>query len=269
MKLESVAETKLLDFNVQKSSTIVLDPKAGYKTIMNQLVETPLFLCNKPVNVVQLEKYLGDYISTEGLAHSIQATIEKRKPKALQSIFEIKSVVEDCRSNVVGGLIAGLDIWELAIIPFILNNSETWTEIGKQSIEILDNLQLTFLRSLLRTPKTCPIGSILLDTGSILIFHRISQRKLMFYHHLINLPNHSLAYQIAKIQENLGYPGLIRECTGLLKQYSLESPHKLSKYQWKNGVKSAILRKNKDNILKRLEKSKKIDSLKFKIKLLE
>ena len=110
MKLESVAETKLLDFNVQKSSTIVLGPKAGCKTIMNQLVETPLYLCNKPVNVVQLEKYLGDYISTEGLAHSIQATIEKRKPKALQSIFEIKSVVEDCRSNVVGGLIAGLDI---------------------------------------------------------------------------------------------------------------------------------------------------------------
>ena len=39
----------------------------------------------------------------------------------------------------------------------------------------------------------------------------------------------------------------------------MESPHKLSKYQWKNRVKSAILRKNKDDILKRLEKSKNID----------
>ena len=40
-------------------------------------------------------KYLGDQINFWGLATSLMATIEKRKGKVIQSIFEIKSIIDD------------------------------------------------------------------------------------------------------------------------------------------------------------------------------
>ena len=36
---------------------------------------------------------------------------------------ETKAVIEDCRANAIGGIIVGLEIWELAILPHLLNNS--------------------------------------------------------------------------------------------------------------------------------------------------
>ena len=59
-----------------------------------------------------------------GLSDSVQATVLKRKGQVVTSILETKAVIEDCRSN------AGFDIWELAILPFLLNNSDTWVEIS-------------------------------------------------------------------------------------------------------------------------------------------
>ena len=35
----------------------------------------------------------------------------------------------------------------------------------------------------------------------------------------MNLPDNSLAYQIANMQYSLGYPGLVRECQNLFEVY--------------------------------------------------
>ena len=113
--------------------------------------------------------------------------------------METKSVVEDYKSNALGGLIAGLEIWEIAIMPFLLNNSETWVEISRACFKTLDDIQIMFLRHLMGTPRTCPTPILLWDTGSILMKHRVASRKLMFYHHLINLPEDSLAFEITKV----------------------------------------------------------------------
>ena len=86
-------------------------------------------LCNKVMRVAEVEKFLGDYFSCEGVAHSVFTTVVKRRPQAMMSIFELKAIIEDCRANVFGGLEAGIDIWELSIVPFLLNNGETWIEM--------------------------------------------------------------------------------------------------------------------------------------------
>ena len=41
--------------------------------------------------------------------------------------MEVRAVVEDCRAMVTGGIITGLEIGEMAVTPYILNNSETWS----------------------------------------------------------------------------------------------------------------------------------------------
>ena len=48
--------------------------------------------------------------------------------------------VEDLRINSVGGLVAGLEIWKMAITPFLFNNSETWMEIQKKALNVLNSI---------------------------------------------------------------------------------------------------------------------------------
>ena len=47
-------------------------------------------------------------------------------------------------------------MWEVAIIPSLLNNCETWTEITEDDTKELENLQYLFLRTMFQVPISCP-----------------------------------------------------------------------------------------------------------------
>ena len=208
---------------------------------------------------VKTEKYLGDMISSDGLADCVLKTVLKRKGQVVSCILETKAVVEYYRSMVVGGITAGLEIWELAILPFLLNNSETWVEINQKTITILDGLQFMFYRYLLATPRSCPIPALLWETGGLLMKNRIAKKKLLFYHHLINLPEDTLAFEVAKTQDTLSYPGLIGECKTLIEEYELPSVSSVTKEQWKKLVNNKISEYNKNELLERIKSYKKLD----------
>ena len=90
--------------------------------------------------------------------------------------------------------------------------------------------------------------------------HRIALKKIMFLHHLLNLPENSLAYQLACVQDSLGYPGLIAECKSLLNVYNIkENPKLCSKVQWKKLWKKRILEQNRKDILEIVKKYKKLN----------
>ena len=215
--------------------------------VENELKTNPLTLYGGLMKNVQMEKYLGDMISSGGLADSVQATVLKRKGQVVSCILETTAVVEDCRSGVVGGIMAGIEIWEMAILPFLLNNSETWTEMSKKSVETLDELQCMFYRYLMATPRSCPIPALLWETGGITMEHRIAKTKLLFYHHLINLPEGSLALEVANTQKTLSYPGLVEECHTLIDKYELPDVKYLSRIQWKKLVKAKVKEANKND----------------------
>ena len=182
----------------------------------------------------------------------------KRKGQTVACINEIRSIIEDCRSGVLGAISVGLEIWELGILPFLLNNADTWIDIGKSTLKELNNLQYMFYRTLLATPRTCPIPILLLDTGGILMEHRIALKKLQFYHHIKHLEKRSLASQIAEIQEKFSFPGLIQECKNFLLKYSIkEDVSVLSKVAWKRIVKKCILRQNALDLLEKTKSYKK------------
>ena len=50
-----------------------------------------------------------DLISDQGLEKSVEATIYNNYGKIFAAIFEIKSVIEDLRMQVIGGLKCALD----------------------------------------------------------------------------------------------------------------------------------------------------------------
>ena len=139
------------------------------------------------------EKYLGDYLHCNGNPDSVAATVYVRSALAVSMVNEIKSVLEDCRVNVAGGICAGIDIWELSVLPFLLKNCSVWDDIPQGVYEQLENIQKMFYRYLFATPISTPTPALLWETGGLTMRNRIKMHKLSFYHHLVYLEACSVA----------------------------------------------------------------------------
>ena len=103
-----------------------------------------------------MDKYLGDMFHQEGLPASVRATIEEREAKVKGACYEAVAIVEDWRAQVIGGFRSAIHLFEMAIIPTLLYNAETWIGISKESEEKLGNLQLFFLRLAMKVPQGTP-----------------------------------------------------------------------------------------------------------------
>ena len=91
--------------------------------------------------------------------------------------MEIKSVIEDCRADFVGGIQAGLNLWEGGVIPMILNNSGTWIDIKKTTMKTLEDLQLMMLRYVFKALKTTPSLALWWDGNLTPMNIRIEVKK--------------------------------------------------------------------------------------------
>ena len=249
-KMEAMAETKLLNFNLEKSCFIVFGNKKSRKEIKENLIDRPLQLCG--VDMVQEEqaKYLGDQLCGLGLAESVAATVDKRRGLVIRTIFEIRTVIDDCRSHVAGGLTSGLDIWEMAVIPMLTNNAECWQDVSSKTIDELDKIQLMFLRCLLAVGSGCPTPALFAATGTLKMEWRILEKKLLFLHHVASLPDTDLAKEIYNVQVQLSLPGIVQECQEFLAKFQITDMSSFTKLQWKKLVKSKIRECNKSDILK-------------------
>ena len=141
--MEAMAESKVLDFNEDKSTLVVLGKGKAKEEMMSNLKRNPVLLYGKPMKISDSERYLGDQIGGS-LSDSVTATISKRVGRATQTIYEVMAVLDDSRAKVIGGLSTGLLIWESAIIPFLLYNSNTWFQMKKDDMKRLDKLQDLF-----------------------------------------------------------------------------------------------------------------------------
>ena len=185
-------------------------------------------------------------------------TIQKIKWQVLVSIQDIRNIVDDARVNVCGGLSAGLEIWELAIIPMLLYNAESWLGISSKTISMIEDLQKKFLRVLLGAATGTPLPALYWETGTLLIKNRIMFRKLMFLHHLETLPKDSLAHEVFKLQKNLNLPGLAYDCSEVLCNLNLTNIQEYSKEQWKRIVKKEVFKRNKEDLINETKTLKKI-----------
>ena len=251
----------MLEFNPDKSGFVVFGKKQRRQEIIKQLDDNPLKMYGKDVHRFESFKYLGDYLSGEGLCHSVNLTIAKRKGLVKKSIYEIRSIVDDVRSFVTGGIVTGIHIWEMAIIPMLLHNAETWLDMDTKSLKTLESLQYEFLRCLLAVGSGCPVPLLLWETGTILMEFRILQKKLLFMHHLTNLPDSSLAKEVFCIQTKMELPGIAQDCADFLSRFGLYDLNLYSKEQFKKLVKEKIYELNRCKLLNSIKekKYKKVD----------
>ena len=158
-RMDCVSASKLLQFHKDKSCFTVFGSKKAKQHISQELSQSQLSISGRERN----------HLSEGGLAASAALTVDKRSSLVTRAIYEIRCVVDDCRTHIVGGITAGIDLWEVAVLPMLLNNSECWLELSHKTIEQLEKLQFDFLRTLLAVGSGCPNLFLLSETGLLLM----------------------------------------------------------------------------------------------------
>ena len=99
--ISTVIERKLLDFNILKSNFMVIGSEEIKREVVHDLEEKPLTLSGEKQKRVTEYTYLGTTIHEDGTSALALATLRKRYGRAKQMVFEIKSVIEDCRMDSI------------------------------------------------------------------------------------------------------------------------------------------------------------------------
>ena len=79
------------------------------------------------------------------LAASLDATVSDRAGKVKAAMYEAAAIIEDFKMQAVGRLMGAWDLWNLAIIPSLLNSCGIWTEISEETISKLDDIQNAYI----------------------------------------------------------------------------------------------------------------------------
>ena len=108
----------------EKTGHVIVAENETLNSIRNQIKISPLKYNEHIIKEKQNEKWLGDLFSQKGLEQSVEDTVKERSGRVKITIFEINAILEEIRMQKIGGIRGTLDIWELAIIPMLLNNCD-------------------------------------------------------------------------------------------------------------------------------------------------
>ena len=233
-----------LDLNVEKSATILFGKRNQIMKIRKNIEENKsLTLNGQQIEIKEEEKYLGDFLHSSGLSKSVEVTVKKRYGKCIKSVLELNSVINDFRMLTLGGINVGLDIFQMAILPVLLNNSATWIGIDNVTLNKLEDFQHILQRCLLGVSNSTPLVAMAWDLGMISVEHRINENKLIFLQYLVDQDESNLSKEIYLIQKSLNFPGFVSETRKLIDQYKLPNiidGKSMSKLKWRTTVKAAI-----------------------------
>ena len=224
-KMDTIMKQHGLSLNQDKSVCLVIGNKEQKIQISKELKLNPLICGNFETKEKQVEKWLGQYLSAEGLADSVHQTVLARLGKIRAASHEIAIIVNDWRSQVVGGMETALQLWESCCISSLLHGAGTWVEVSEQTIKTLNSLQQWFVRLILQVGPGTPLASLQWDFALLDMKIRIWIEKLMLIMYIRNLEEGSLAKIIYKEQKSKNWPGLVEETQDICKKLNIESVH--------------------------------------------
>ena len=138
-------------------------------------------------------------------------------------------------------------------------NCESWLEIGKRTIKVLDELFHFFCRTMFRIGVGCPKTSFYWQSGSLKFENIILEKKLNFIFHLANLPVSSLGRQIFDLQdEDRNLHSLLSECQEHLDAMGMNI-REVTKWQFKRKVKHYTRNRNRNQLLEEVRGYKKLN----------
>ena len=139
--------------------------------------------------------------------------------------------------------------------------AECWIDVSEATIKTLNSLEECFYLTALAAPRSCPKPGIYWEVGGKTAENRIIESKLLFYYHLVNLSNDTLAKKIYLEEIKLNIGGYHHECQIYLANLNInpEEAKYLNKTQWKALIRDSLKRKTRSDILDRAKPYKKVD----------
>ena len=180
------------------------------------------------MKTAEKEKWLGQQLSADGLADSVAETVDAKEGKIKAACLEIANIVNDWRTEVIGGFESAILLWEACVIPSLLHSSSTWTQISKTTENKLNNLQRWFVRLIMQVPQGTPSASLTWETGLMDMRLRIWREKLMLILHIRSLGEETLAQKVYNEQKKEGWPGLAKETKEICEELGIvdcNTPH--------------------------------------------
>ena len=135
LKLYWMLSERLLSCHPKKTCFVIVGNTKYKEQIRKELEVCPLRFGEFEMKEKEQDVYLGDVLSSRGLAASVEATIAHRMGRIKGSIYETAAILKDWRMQCVGGMMGAWDIWEMSIIPSLLANCGSWVEISQRAID--------------------------------------------------------------------------------------------------------------------------------------
>ena len=227
-------EFKCQDLNIDKWSEVIIKDDITGEVHIDDVCDGQEVIEEKSE-----EKYLGDVISTDGKnIKNIKARISKGKG-IVNKILTILDGIPFGRHYFEIGML----LRDSLLVSSMLFNAEAWYNLSNSELDLLETIDVSFMRQLLRAPKGTPIEMLYLELGSIPFRHIITERRLGFYHYLLNensesMVNKFLHAQMKNRTKRDWASRVIEDLKSLgMEKYSMDQIKNMKKGSFSNMVK--------------------------------
>ena len=229
-------ENKKLKLSQQKCSRIHIQKKK----MKNQNDCLNIKVHEEIMKSSNREKYLGDLI-TNG---TIRNTIENRKNKGFGIITEIMAILEEIPLGRYK-IEIGLKLRQAMLINGMLYNSEAWHAVSEVEIKMLEAVDETLLRALVKGHSKTPLEFLYLEAGVMPIRFVITARRLIFHQTILKRNDTELTKRIYEEQKRNPSTGdfseLIKEDFKLIdKVQNDQMIRAISTHAYKSQIKSSV-----------------------------
>ena len=133
LKLNRVLKQLNWSLLEDKTVCLVMGTPKQKQLIKVELEKTPLMCGEIQMKLVDKVKWLGQMLSTDGLADSVDATVTAREGKIEAGSLKIAQIISDWRTHLVGGMETARFLWESCCVPSLTHGSGNWTQISTKT----------------------------------------------------------------------------------------------------------------------------------------
>ena len=154
---------------------------------MTQWVLTDWFVMLRRSNEAYMEeseeeKYLGVLISNDG------RNLKNIKARVARGIGIVKRILTILDTIPFGKhyFEVGMLLRDSLLISSILYNAEAFYNLTEAELNLIETVDLMFLRQLMNVPKTTPKEMFFLELGCVPLRQVITEKRFSFLHYILN-----------------------------------------------------------------------------------
>ena len=188
-------------------------------------------------------KYLGDVITSDG---KNTENIRSRQNKIRSSSISINTVATSETLYKIGTSVL-LNLHKKVNIPSLLTNSESWTLLKSEQINI-EKTEIQCIKNMFNLPISFPTPGLIFTLGLLYTAIRVQQKQLVYLYKVLSRPPTHWTHKALKTLETFKL-GWYKNIQKTLAQYQLPSDFEVIKRhtlnEWKGKVRTATELQNK------------------------